>query len=63
MDTNNAIKLSAFILLMVGTIGLLVNEFVGDWGRSATITFACLNVLGFAVLVFAAWTKGKRKAE
>ena len=63
MDTNNAIKLSAFILLMVGTIGLLVNEFVGDWGRSVTITFACLNVLGFVVLAFAAWTKGKRKAE
>ena len=30
MDKNNAIKLSAFVLLIVGTIGLLVNEFVAD---------------------------------
>ena len=63
MDKNNAIKLGAFVLLIVGTIGLLVNEFVADWGRGATITFACLNVLGLVVLAYATWTMGKRKAE
>ena len=63
MDKNNAVKLSAFVLLIVGTIGLLVNEFVADWGRSVTITFACLNVLGLVVLAFATWTTGKRKAD
>jgi len=63
MPKSDALKLSAFILIFVGTIGLLVNEFVGDWGSGATITFACLNVLGFVALAFAAWTMGKRKAE
>ena len=53
-------KLIAFILLIIGTIGLLLNEFVADWGRGITITFACLNVLGLVLLVFAAWIMGKR---
>ena len=50
----------AFILLGIGTVGLLVNEFVTGWGRGATITFACLNVLGFVALGIITWTKGKR---
>ncbi len=53
-------KLIAFILLIIGTTGLLVNEFVTDWGRGITITFACLNVLGLVLLIFAAWIMGKR---
>ena len=53
-------KLIAFILLIIGTTGLLVNEFVTDWGRGITITFACLNVLGLVLLAFAAWIMGKR---
>ena len=53
-------KLIAFILLIIGTTGLLVNEFVTDWGRGITIIFACLNVLGLVLLVFAAWIMGKR---
>ena len=53
-------KLTAFILLIIGTVGLLVNEFVADWGRGVTITLACLNVLGLVLLVFAAWIMGKR---
>ena len=63
MDKNNAIKLSAFVLLIIGTIGLLVSEFVADWGRGITITFACLNVSGLVILAFATWTTGKRKAD
>ena len=53
-------KLTAFILLIIGTVGLLVNEFVADWGRGVTITLACLNVLGLVLLAFAAWIMGKR---
>jgi len=53
-------KLIAFILLIIGTTGLLVNEFVTDWGRGITVTFACLNVLGLVLLIFAAWIMGKR---
>ena len=56
-------KLTAFILLIIGTVGLLMNEFVTDWGRGVTITFACLNVLGLIVLAFTTWTMGKRRAD
>ena len=44
-------KLTAFILLIIGTTGLLVNEFVTDWGRGVTIVFAVSNFIGLAVLV------------
>lgn len=57
---KEAAKLIAFILLGIGTIGLLVNEFVTDWGRGVTITFACLNVLGLVLLAFTARSIGKR---
>ena len=63
MSKSDAIKLIAFVLLIVGTIGLLVNEFVADWGSGVTIAFAFLNVLGLVVLAYATWTMGKRKAE
>ena len=45
---SQVIKLTAFVLLMIGTIGLLVNEFVADWGRAATLTFAIFNCTGLA---------------
>ena len=48
-------KLSAFVLLMIGTIGLLMNEFIFDWGRVTTLTFAALNVIGLAILAFTTW--------
>ena len=48
-------KLSAFILLIIGTLGLLINEFVFDWGGTATLTFATLNVVGFAILAYTYW--------
>ena len=44
------IKLSAFILLIIGTLGLLINEFAFDWGRVATIVFAIVNLTGLAIL-------------
>ena len=48
-------KLSAFVLLGIGTLGLLINEFVFDWGRAATLTFASVNVVGLATLAFVHW--------
>ena len=51
--------LIAFILLIIGTIGLLINELILDWGRCATLTFAIINVVGLASLVFAYWAKKK----
>lgn len=57
---REAAKLIAFILLIIGTIGLLVNEFVTDWGRGVTITFACLNILGLVLLASTARSMGRR---
>lgn len=48
-------KLSGFVLLIIGTLGLIVNEFIFDWGSTATLTFAALNVAGFATLAFTHW--------
>lgn len=48
-------KLSAFILLTIGTIGLLMNEFIFDWGRAATLIFAVSNFVGLAILAFVTW--------
>lgn len=51
------VKLAGFILLMIGTIGLLVNEFAADWGRAATLTFAIFNFAGLAVLAVTYFSK------
>lgn len=53
-------ELSAFILLIVGTIGLLVNEFVFDWGTVATLSFAAINIVGLVILAYTNW--GMKKA-
>lgn len=55
MSMREAAKLSAFILLIIGTTGLLMNELMFDWGRVATPTFAALNVIGLAILAFTSW--------
>ena len=48
-------RLSGFVLLIIGTLGLLINELIFDWGSTATLTFATVNVVGFATLAFAHW--------
>jgi hypothetical protein len=50
-------KLIAFILLIVGTIGLLINELIYDCGRAATVTFAVLNMAGLITLALSYWRK------
>ena len=52
---SEATRLIAFILLIIGTLGLIINEFVFDWGSAATITFAAINVVGLVVLAFVFW--------
>jgi hypothetical protein len=47
---SQTIKLTAFILLIIGTIGLLVNELVTDWGRAPTLVFAVFNCIGLVIL-------------
>ena len=52
ISVREVAKLIAFILLIIGTAGLLVNELIFDWGRIATIVFACLNATGLFILAF-----------
>ena len=52
---KNYIELIAYALLIVGTLGLLANEFIFDWGSPATLTFAVLNVVGLATLAYVHW--------
>jgi len=49
------IGLGAFLLLVVGTLGLLLNELVFAWGRPAQLGFALLNVVGLALLSYSRW--------
>jgi hypothetical protein len=50
----------AFALLIIGTLGLLVNELVFDWGRAATIFLAVLNVIGLILICFAVGGGGEQ---
>jgi hypothetical protein len=59
---NKAIELSPFVLITIGTLGLLINEFIFDWGRAATLIFAFINVLGLLALVFTYWETNREKA-
>ena len=52
MSMREAIKLSAFVLLFIGTLGLIINELIFDWGSAATLTFAAVNIVGFAILAY-----------
>ena len=54
-------KLIAFILLIIGTIGLLVNEFVTDWGRVVALIFAVFNCIGLVTLAITYF--GKKGAQ
>ena len=56
---SEVLKLVGFILIAIGTIGLLVNEFVLDWGRAATLILAVFNCVGLASLAFVNWGKKK----
>jgi hypothetical protein len=49
------LKLTGFILLIIGTLGLLITEFAFEWGSAATLIFAALNVVGLAILAYTYW--------
>jgi len=53
-------RLKAFVLLIIGTAGLLVNEFAFDWGRATTLTLVALNVVGLITLAFTNWGTKKK---
>jgi len=49
-EITGRISTVAFLLLIVGTLGLLANEFVVNWGRTATLVFATSNVVGLVII-------------
>jgi len=58
---KNNIELSAFLLMIIGTLGLLLNEFVFNWGRTATLIFATANVIGLVAVGYTYWKKNQEK--
>ena len=57
MRKSTGLFVFAFILLIIGAIGHLINEFIFDWGRLATVRFTIFNVAGLAILAFERWGK------
>jgi len=55
MLMRESLKLAGFILIFIGTVGLLLNELIFDWGKNATIAFAATNLVGLATLVSIHW--------
>ncbi len=50
---RNILKITAFILIFIGTAGLLLNEFVWEHSSTLTIVFAVVNLVGLVNLAFA----------
>ncbi len=50
---RNFIKITGFVLIFVGTVGLLLNEFVFDASSSCPIILAVANFVGLVSLAFA----------
>jgi len=46
------IQISAFILIIIGTLGLLLGEFLRGHSSSRTIIFAVVNLVGLVNLDF-----------
>ena len=47
---RKGIETISFVLLLIGTFGFLVNEFVFKWTTIVTLTFAVANVIGLFAL-------------
>ena len=52
---KEVVKLIGFILVAIGFLGLIINEFAIDLGRAVTITFAAIDAVGLITLAFAHW--------
>ena len=52
MNLRNFIRISGFVLVIIGTIGLLLNEFAWESSSTRTIIFAVVNFVGLVNLAF-----------
>ena len=55
------IAISGFLLIIIGTVGLLLNEFVWSSYSNRTVIFAIVNFVGLVNLAFSRF--GMRKGE
>jgi len=55
MWIRESLKTASFIVIFLGTVGLLLNELIFDWGRTVTIAVAAANLAGLATLVSIHW--------
>ena len=55
------LRITAFILIVAGTVGLLLNEFVWEHSSTRTIIFAVVNFVGLTNLAFAHFGMRERK--
>ncbi len=52
---RNFLRTTAFILIIVGTAGLLLNEFVLEHSTTRTIIFGVVDLVGLVTLGFASF--------
>jgi len=60
---RNFLKITAFILIIVGTAGLLLNEFVWEHSSTRTIIFAMVDFVGLVDLAFAHFGMSKSRED
>ncbi len=52
MTLKNSIKISGFVLVIIGTAGLLLNEFAWEHSSTRAIIFAMVNIVGLVNVAF-----------
>ena len=62
MSLRNFLIITASTLIITGTFGLLLNEFVWEHSSSRTIIFAVVNFMGLVNLAFAHFVMRDRLA-
>ena len=63
MNMRNFIKITGFILIFIGTAGLLLSEFAWEHSSTRTIIFAVVNFVGLVDLAFAHFGMRKSKTD
>ena len=58
---KKTIELIPFILLIIGTLGLLLNEFVFEWAKPLHYPLLLPNVIGLLALGYIGWMRNRDK--
>ena len=63
MNLRYFLRVTAFILIIVGTAGLLLNEFVWEYSTTRTVIFAVVDLVGLVNLAFVHFGMKERKSD